>query len=161
MSEGKGSREAGCEAKGTSRTQLAPLGPWGGSPRRRPGGAASEGGEDGRDIMPGPPSLRPVGGASARRAGAGSRRGKRRSRPESVPVRTKEKRRPRRQRRRAGEWGMVGKEGAREWLGFAWAPRCPRLALRPASSPAPSASLLRSAPDAGRRHGLEGARKQK
>lgn len=138
--------------------------PWGPGVGAREGAQAVLRAKAGRMAVtscPGPPSLRPVGGASARRAGAGSRRGKRRSRPESVPVRTKEKRRPRRQRRRAGEWGMVGKEGAREWLGFAWAPRCPRLALRPASSPAPSASLLRSAPDAGRRHGLEGARKQK
>lgn len=67
--------------------------------RGRPGGVASAGGEGGGDLTPGPPSLRRVGGASARRAGAGSRRGKRRGRLECVRVRIGE---GRRRRRRGG-----------------------------------------------------------
>lgn len=81
-------QEKGEQRRGGRRWELAGRSTARGAPGwgrlGRPGGAAGAGGEGGRDITPGPPSPHRVGGASARRAGAGSRRGKRRSRHEYV-----------------------------------------------------------------------------
>lgn len=50
-------------------------GRWGGSRRGPPGGAASKGGEGGRDIMPGPPSPRRGGWGLGAPSGRGVKEG--------------------------------------------------------------------------------------